>query len=143
MKIAIGSDHAGFAYKEEIKKLLQGLGHEVEDFGTYSAERVDYPPFIRRAAQAVAAGKCERAVVLGGSGNGEAIVANRLKGVRCAVAWNIESARLARQHNDANIISLGQRMMPLDLALEIVKVWLATEFAGGRHALRIREIDAA
>lgn len=142
MRIAIGSDHAGFQYKEEIKKLLQRLGHQVEDFGTHSADTVDYPRFIRPAAQAVVNGQCDRAIVLGGSGNGEAIVANRLKGIRCAVSWNIESARLSRQHNDANVLSLGQRMMPLELALEIVKIWLTTDFLGGRHAERIQEIDA-
>jgi len=142
MRIALGSDHAGFEYKEEIKRLLKSLGHEVQDFGTHSVETVDYPRFIRPAAQAVAAGQCDRGIVLGGSGNGEAIVANRLKGIRCAVSWNVESARLSRQHNDANVLSLGQRMMPLELALEIVKVWLTTPFAGGRHAERILEIDS-
>jgi ribose 5-phosphate isomerase B len=142
MKIALGCDHAGFEYKEEIKKWLQGAGYEVSDFGTYSLEPVDYPLFIRPAAEAVASGRCERAIILGGSGNGEAIVANRLRGIRCAVCWNVESARLARQHNDSNVLSLGQRMMPLATALNIVKVWLTTEFAGGRHAERVREIDA-
>jgi ribose 5-phosphate isomerase B len=141
MKIAIASDHAGFDYKEEIKKMLASLGHEVKDFGTHSADPVDYPHFIRLAAKAVAAGECERGIVLGGSGNGEAIAANRFKGIRCALCWNLETARLARQHNDANLISLGQRMIPLELALEIVKVWLETPFDGGRHAMRIREID--
>ena len=141
MKIALGSDHAGFEYKEAIKKLLLGLGHQVEDFGTHSAEPVDYPHFIRLAAKAVAEGRCERGVVLGGSGNGEAMVANRIKGIRCAVVWNLESARLGRQHNDANVISIGERMMTQETALEIVKVWLDTPFDGGRHAQRIREID--
>src|SRR6202045_3923271 len=133
MKIAIGSDHAGFEYKEKIKILLAGLGHEVRDFGTFSAQPVDYPLFIRPAAEAVARGDCERGIVLGGSGNGEAIVANRVRGIRCALCWNIESAKLARQHNDANMLSLGQRMMPLETALEIVRVWLDTPFEGGRH----------
>ena len=141
MKIGIGSDHAGFEYKEKIKAFLQGLGHEVVDFGTNSAEPVDYPKFIRPVAEAVAAGQCERGIVLGGSGNGEAITANRVRGVRCALCWNLETARLGRQHNDANVISIGQRMIPLDLALQIVQVWLDTPFAGGRHAQRIREID--
>src|SRR3989442_10617340 len=104
MKIAIGSDHAGFKYKEEIKRLLEGLGHSVNDFGTDSEEPVDYPLFIRPVALAVAQGDAERGVVLGGSGNGEAMAANRVKGVRCALCWNVESARLARQHNHANII---------------------------------------
>lgn len=143
MKIAIGSDHAGFEYKEQIKALLQKLGHEVRDFGTDSTASVDYPLFIRPVAEAVARGDFERGIVLGGSGNGEAIVANRVKGVRCALCWNTESARLGREHNNANMISIGQRMMSLETALEIVKVWLDTPFAGGRHQKRIDEIDAA
>lgn len=141
MKIGIGSDHAGFEYKEEIRKLLQDLGHEVTDFGTNSAQPVDYPLFIRPVAEAVAGGQCERGVVLGGSGNGEAIVANRVRGIRCALCWNLESARLARQHNNANVLSLGQRMMSLETALEIVRVWLETPFEGGRHQRRIDLID--
>ena len=141
MKIAIGSDHAGFEYKEKIKNLLTGLGHEVQDFGTFSAQPVDYPLFIRPAAEAVAGGECERGIVLGGSGNGEAIVANKVHGVRCALCWNLETARLAREHNDSNVLSLGQRMMPEELALEIVKIWLDTPFAGGRHARRIALIE--
>ena len=142
MKIAIGSDHAGFQYKEKIKELLQSLGHEVKDFGTNSDAPVDYPVFIRPTAEAVAHGECERGIVLGGSGNGEAIVANRVQGIRCAVCWNVESARLGRQHNNANVISIGQRMMSLDTAFEIVRVWLTTPFEGGRHQRRIELIDA-
>ncbi len=142
MKIGIGSDHAGFQYKERIKQLLRDLGHEVRDFGTDSEVPVDYPLFIRPVALAVARGEVERGIVLGGSGNGEAMVANRVRGVRCALCWSLESARLSRQHNDANVLSLGARMIPLDLALEIVKIWLDTPFVGGRHAERIREIDA-
>jgi len=141
MKIGIGSDHAGYRYKEEIKKLLKQLGHEVRDFGTNSEMTVDYPAFIRPVAEAVAAGEVERGIVLGGSGNGEAMVANRVRGVRCALCWNEDSARLGRQHNDANMLSLGQRMMPLETALEIVKIWLETPFEGGRHVRRIRMID--
>jgi ribose 5-phosphate isomerase B len=141
MKIAIGSDHAGFQYKEKIKELLRSLGHEVHDFGTHSDAAVDYPLFIRPTAEAVANGECERGIVLGGSGNGEAIVANRVKGVRCALCWNLESAKLGRQHNDANVISIGQRMVTLEMALEIVKVWLNTPFEGGRHQKRIDLID--
>ncbi len=141
MKIAIGSDHAGFTYKETIKQLLAGLGHVVNDFGTDSEEPVDYPLFIRPVALAVARGEAERGVVLGGSGNGEAMAANRVKGVRCALCWNLESARLARQHNDANIISLGQRMLPEEAALEIVRVWLKTPFEGGRHLRRVQLLD--
>ena len=141
MKIGIGSDHAGFEYKEQIRNLLADLGHEVTDFGTNSTQAVDYPLFIRPVAEAVARGDCERGVVLGGSGNGEAIVANRVRGIRCALCWNIESAKLARQHNNANMLSLGQRMMSLETALNIVRAWLDTPFEGGRHRRRIDLID--
>lgn len=141
MKIAIGSDHAGFRYKEAIKTFLTGLGHEVIDKGTDSEAPVDYPRFIRPVADAVAAGEVERGVVLGGSGNGEAITANRVKGVRCALCWNETSARLGRQHNDANVISIGQRMVSEDLALHMVQIWLDTPFEGGRHLIRIQELD--
>src|SRR3979490_57609 len=131
MKISLGSDHAGFKLKEKVKALLGPLGHEVKDVGTFAAEPpVDYSLFIRPAAEAVARGECERGVVLGGSGNGEAMVANRLKGGRCALCWDVESARLGRQHNNANVISIGQRMMSIETALEIVKTWLDTPFEG-------------
>src|SRR4051812_26244905 len=143
MKIALGSDHAGFEYKEQIKKLLLELGHEVRDFGTNSAERVDYPLFIRPAAEAVARGDCERAIVLGGSGNGEAIVANRVKYCRCAYVFNVETARLGREHNNANAISIGQRMITIEVALECVRVFLETPFAGERHARRVALIDGS
>jgi ribose 5-phosphate isomerase B len=141
MKISIGSDHAGYRYKEMIKEYLEDKGHAVHDFGTDSDTSVDYPPFIRAAALAVQKGECDRGIVLGGSGNGEAMVANRLKGIRCALCWNRETALLARGHNDANMLSLGARMIPSDLALEIVDVWLNTPFDGGRHISRIRQID--
>ena len=107
MHIGIGSDHAGFNYKTEIIKLLESLGHAVEDFGTDSTQPVDYPRFIRPVADAVAAGRVERGIVLGGSGNGEAMCANRVKGVRCALCWSLETARLGVPHNDANALSLG------------------------------------
>lgn len=141
MNIAIGSDHAGFRYKEAIKQLLTDLGHTVVDKGTDSEASVDYPRYIRPVAEAVAAGEVERGVVLGGSGNGEAMMANRIKGVRCALCWNEESARLGRQHNNANVISIGQRMMTEDMALQIVRIWLETPFEGGRHQIRIEELD--
>jgi ribose 5-phosphate isomerase B len=141
MRIALGSDHAGFEYKTAIGKFLVAGGHEIHDFGTYSTEPVDYPDFIRPAAESVAREEYERAVVLGGSGNGEAMTANRIRGVRCALCWNVETARLGRQHNDANVISLGQRMITLDLALEIVRVWLETPFEGGRHIRRLEKLD--
>lgn len=141
MRIAVGSDHAGFAYKQQIIAMLSAEGHEAADFGTDSAASVDYPRFIRPVAEAVARGEYERGIVLGGSGNGEAIVANRVRGVRCTLCWNLESARLARQHNDANVLSLGERMMSADDALAIVRLWLETPFEGGRHAARIAAID--
>lgn len=141
-RIAIGSDHAGFRYKEAIKRHLAAAGYEVTDKGTSSEESCDYPLFIRPVAEAVAAGEVERGIVLGGSGNGEAIVANRVRGVRCALCWNVETARLGRQHNDANVISIGQRMIDEATALAIVDTWLSTDFDGGRHARRIAMIDA-
>ncbi|MDQ3198203.1 MAG: ribose 5-phosphate isomerase B [Verrucomicrobiota bacterium] len=141
MKIALGSDHAGFRYKEKIKELLTSLGHEVKDCGTSSEAPVDYPKFIVPAAEAVARGECERAIVLGGSGNGEAMAANKVHKVRCALCWNEETARLSRQHNDANVLSLGERMIPEALALQIVRIWLTTDFEGGRHAARVAQLD--
>jgi ribose 5-phosphate isomerase B len=141
MRIAIGSDHAGYKMKTLLAGWLRERGHDVVDFGTASEDPVDYPAFIRPAAEAVARGECERGIVLGGSGNGEAIVANRVRGVRCAVCWNVETARLARAHNDANVISLGERMISNDVAIAIVETWLATPFDGGRHARRIAAID--
>ena len=142
MRIALASDHAGFRYKERLKGLLAERGHEVVDFGTDSEESVDYPLFVRPAAEAVAAGECERGIVLGGSGNGEAMAANRVRGVRCALCWSRESAELARRHNDANVISLGERLLPWELVVEIVDAWLQTPFDGGRHARRIAQLDA-
>jgi ribose 5-phosphate isomerase B len=141
VRIAIGSDHAGFRYKERLRALLAGWGHDVVDFGTHSTDAVDYPVYIRPVAEAVARGECERGIVLGGSGNGEAIVANRVPGVRCALCWNEESARLGRLHNDANVISLGERMIPEGALDGIVRVWLDTPFEGGRHVRRITLID--
>src|SRR5215210_1256286 len=138
MKIALGADHAGFRYKELVKDHLDALGdYEVTDFGTDSTEPIDYPIIIRPVAEAVAAGRFERGIILGGSGNGEAIVANRVPGVRCTVCWSVESARLAREHNDANILSLGQRLIAEADLLPIVTAWLTTSFEGGRHARRI------
>lgn len=141
MKIALGSDHAGFAYKTFLKGWLANEGHEVIDFGTDSTAPVDYPAFVRAVAEAVARQDADRGVVLGGSGNGEAIVANRVPGVRCAVCWNEETARLARAHNDANVLALGERMVSREDALKILATWLETPFDGGRHARRLRQID--
>jgi ribose 5-phosphate isomerase B len=142
MKISLGTDHAGFRYKEKVKVFLTELGHEVKDFGTFSEESVDYPVFIRPAAEAVARGECDRGIVFGGSGNGEAMVANKVHGVRCALCWNEEVARLSRQHNDANVLSLGQRVIAEDLVLKIVRAWLDTAFEGGRHQKRVEQLNA-
>ena len=141
MKIAIGSDHAGFRYKGLIIGWLRADGHEVEDFGTNSEESVDYPLFIRPVAEAVALGDYDRGIVLGGSGNGEAIVANRVRGIRCTICWNVDAARFARAHNDSNVLSLGQRLIPEESLREILETWLTTPFEGGRHLQRIEEID--
>ena len=141
LKIALASDHAGFAYKEKIKAVLKTLGHDVRDFGTSDEEPVDYPLFVRPAAEAVARGECQRGIVVGGSGNGETIVANKVRGVRCALCWSLETAWLARAHNDSNVLALGQRLIAEDLAVEIVKLWLATPFDGGRHARRNQLIE--
>ena len=142
LRIAIGSDHAGFRYKEAIKTLLQAEGHTVHDFGTDSEAPCDYPDFIRPVAQAVARGAFERGIVLGGSGNGEAMVANRIRGIRCALCWSEQVAVWSRTHNDANMLSLGQRTITEAEALAIVRIWLKTEFEGGRHVARINKIDA-
>jgi len=141
MRIAMGSDHAGYKYKEEIKKFLVGRGHTVEDFGTDSEKQCDYPDFVRPVAKAVAAEKYERGIVLGGSGNGEAMVANKVRGIRCALCWDLRSARFSRAHNDANMLSLGQRMIAIEEAIEIVELWLNTPFDGGRHIQRIEKFD--
>ena len=142
MKIALGSDHAGFHHKEAIKAMLQEMGHEVKDFGTYSDAQTDYPRWIRPAAEAVSRGECERGIVFGGSGNGEAIVANKVRGVRCGYTFNEESARLTRLHNDANCIAIGERLVDVEMAKRIVKVYLETPFEGGRHVQRINTIEA-
>jgi len=141
VEIAISSDHAGFNYKGKIIEYLLTNGYSVKDMGTYSAESVDYPEWIRPVARAVAAGDYDRGIILGGSGNGEAIVANKIKGVRCTVCWNVESAEFARQHNDSNILSIGERLVSEGTLLDIVNSWLNTEFEGGRHLRRIKQIE--
>jgi ribose 5-phosphate isomerase B len=141
MRVGVGSDHAGFRYKRLVAQHLRDLGHDVLDFGTASEDPVDYPDYIRPVAAAVASGTVDRGFVFGGSGNGEAMTANRFRGVRCAVAWSPESARLSRAHNDANVLSIGQRLVPEDQVLALVDVWLDTAFDGGRHVARIRKID--
>ncbi|MBN1360207.1 MAG: ribose 5-phosphate isomerase B [Sedimentisphaerales bacterium] len=140
MKIALGTDHAGYEYTQRIKQHLVEHGHEVTDFGTDSAESCDYPDFVYPAALAVAQGQCERAFVLGASGNGEAIVANKVPGIRCALCWNERGARLARQHNNANVMSIGAHMVSIQQALEMVEIFLSTDFDGGRHLRRINKI---
>jgi ribose 5-phosphate isomerase B len=139
--IAIGSDHAGVAYKAAIVQLLNELGHTVRDFGTDSEEAVDYPDYIRPVAEAVAKGEFERGIILGGSGNGEQMVANKVRGIRCALCWNTTTARLARQHNDANMVSIGERVTGLEEVRDLVRVFLSTGFDGGRHQRRIDKIE--
>lgn len=141
MRIGVASDHAGFRYKTLVAEHLRVLGYSVRDFGTGSEVPVDYPDMIRPLAIAVSVGECDRGVIFGGSGNGEAMAANRVRGVRCAVSWNVESARLSRAHNDANVISIGQRLVPEDQVLPIVDLWLTTPFEGGRHLPRIKKLD--
>jgi ribose 5-phosphate isomerase B len=141
MKIAIASDHAGFKYKEKIKIFLAKSGHDIHDFGTTNEVPVDYPDFIRPAAEAVASGYCERGIILGGSGNGEAMVANKVRGVRCALCWSEQTARWAREHNDANMLSIGERTIDEETAIAVVRTWLETPFEGGRHIARIAKIE--
>jgi ribose 5-phosphate isomerase B len=141
VRCAIASDHAGFRYKAMLVPFLSERGYVVIDFGTGSEDPVDYPDVVAPAADAVASGDCAIGIVLGGSGNGEAMAANRVRGVRCAVCWSEESARLARAHNDANMISLGQRLLSEDLVCRIVDTWLTTPFEGGRHLGRITKLD--
>ena len=141
IKIALGTDHAGFAYKEKIKSYLQIKGFETQDFGTFSEDSCNYPDFVKPAAQAVANDACDLGIVLGGSGNGEAMAANKVKGVRCAICWSLETAKLAKEHNDANVISIGQRQISPELAIEIVQTWLDAKFAGGRHTTRNQMIE--
>ncbi len=140
MKIAIASDHAGYRLKEDIKLLLRELGHEVRDFGTHSDDPVDYPDFIAPAAEAVGRGECEQGIALGGSGNGEAMVANKVPGIRCAVCHDATTARLARAHNNANMLALGQRVVGSEVARDIVRTWLETPFDGGRHQRRLEKL---
>lgn len=142
-RIALGTDHAGYAYKESLKEQLEAHGHEVQDFGTHSEESVDYPLPIKAAARAVAAGDCDLGIVLGGSGNGEAMAANKVAGIRCALCWDQTTGRLAKEHNNANMLSLGQRQISKEMAWEIVRAWLDAEFEGGRHERRIDLIETA
>ena len=140
MRIALGADHAGFPLKEDLKSFLAEQGHEVQDVGTDSTEPVDYPPFCAAAARAVASGGADRAIVLGGSGQGEQIAANKVHGIRAALCHDLFLARLSREHNDANVLALGARVVAPAYAREIVRVWLETAFEGGRHTPRLEQI---
>ena len=140
MKISIGSDHAGFEYKKALAEMLRAQGHEVIDVGTHSADSTDYPIWCIPAAEKVANGEAEKGIVIGGSGNGEAIAANKVKGIRCAIAWSDDTARLGSQHNNANVLSIGERMVSLETAKRLVDIWLSTPFEGGRHVQRIEEL---
>lgn len=142
LRFALGTDHAGYNFKEAIKNHLHNLGHETKDFGTFSEDSVDYPEFVLPAAKAVADSLVDYAIVLGGSGNGEAMAANKIKGIRCAVCWSAETAKLAKEHNNANVIAIGERQITKDLAIEIIDVWLSSEFQGERHARRIQMLDS-
>ena len=142
MRIAMGSDHAGFDLKEDLKSTLAAAGHEIIDVGTDSSEPVDYPLFCVRAARAVAAGEADRGIVIGGSGQGEQLVANKVQGIRAALCNDLYTARMSRAHNDANVLGIGARIVAAPLAREIVQLWLDTPFDGGRHERRIEQIDA-
>ena len=141
MRIAIGADHAGFVLKDQLGSLLADAGHEVRDLGTHSAESVDYPDYAEAVARAVAEGSAERGILVCGTGIGMAIGANRIRGVRAAACIDLFSARLCRQHNDANVLTLGSRIVALPLAEAILEVFLATSFEGGRHARRVAKLD--
>ncbi len=140
MRVALGADHAGFELKDALKRVLDGLGVAYHDFGTASSESVDYPDFAAAVGEAVAAGAFDRGVLVCGSGIGMAIAANKVAGVRAAVVSDVEAARLARQHNDANVVAVGSRLTPFDRAAEIVRAFLTTEFDGGRHVRRVEKI---
>lgn len=142
MRIALASDHAGFSEKEKIKTVLTQLGVEFVDLGTTSEASVDYPDYAARVAHQVADGHVDQGVLVCGSGTGMAITANKVLGVRAAVAWNAETARLARQHNDANVLAIGSRTTPPDDIAKILHAWFTTAFEGGRHADRVAKINA-
>jgi ribose 5-phosphate isomerase B len=143
VRIAIGADHAGFTLKEHLKLTLARLGHTVDDMGTHSEAAVDYPPICFAVGRAVSAGQAERGLILGGSGQGEQIAANKVPGVRAALCNDLYTARLSRAHNDANVLSMGGRIVAFGLADEILTLWLSTEFEGGRHQRRIDQITEA
>ena len=140
MRIVVGADHAGYLLKEHLKQVLLRLGHDVEDAGTESTEPVDYPPICAEVGRAVASGRADWGLIVGGSGQGEQIAANKVPGVRAALCNDPFTARLARAHNDANVLTMGGRIVAPGLADEIVSVWLATAFEGGRHARRVQQV---
>ena len=142
MRVAIGADHAGFQLKEHLKGTLVRLGHEVDDHGTTNEASVDYPPICFSVGRAVAEGRADRGIVLGGSGQGEQIAANKIAGVRAALCNDLFTARLSREHNDANVLSMGGRIVAPGLADEIVTLWLSARFDGGRHQRRLDQIAA-
>ncbi len=142
MRVAIGSDHAGFELKAHLVAVLTGLGHDVHDVGTHSTASVDYPVFCAAVGRAVASGKAERGVVIGGSGQGEQLAANTVAGVRAALCNDLYTARMSREHNDANVLSIGGRVVGTGLATEILELWLATPFEGGRHQRRVDQLLA-
>jgi ribose 5-phosphate isomerase B len=142
LSFALGTDHAGYLYKEAIKEHLHNLGHHTKDFGTFDEKSVDYPIFITPAAEAVANSLVDYGIVLGGSGNGEAMAANKVKGVRCALCWSVETAKLAKEHNNANVIAIGERQISKDLAIKIIDAWIDSKFEGGRHERRIQMLDS-
>lgn len=140
IRIAIAADHAGFPLKEELKVFLEAEGHQVIDCGTDSTDPVDFPAFAAAASREVAEGRVDRAIVLGGSGQGEQMTANKIRGIRAALCHDLYTARLAREHNDANVLGMGARVIAPAHAKEVVRVWLDTPFAGGRHVPRIEQI---
>ena len=140
MRVAIGSDHAGYHLKQHLVATLESLGHQVDDHGTDSEEPVDYPGICAGVGRAVVKGEAERGIVLGGSGQGEQISANKVRGVRAALCNDLYTARLSREHNDANVLAIGARIVGTGLADEIVGLWLATDFQGGRHQPRLDQI---
>lgn len=141
-KIALAADHAGFEEKERLKTTLDEIGVEYEDLGTFSTDSVDYPDYAKKVGDAVASGEAEQGIIVCGSGIGVAIAANKVHGVRAAQAWNEETARLARQHNDANVLTIGARVIPEAEIPKIVKAWFAADFEGGRHEKRVEKITA-
>ena len=142
MKIGLGSDHGGFKLKEEVRKHLEEKGIEYVDYGTHSEESVDYPDYGKKVGEAVVSGDCDKAIIVCGTGIGISIAANKVNGVICALCNDTFSARMAKQHNNSNILAMGERVLGVGLALDIVDTWLNTEFEGGRHATRVDKILA-